>query len=212
LVTLEASPDGSAWTQVFTGTFIQAQPDYRGVPYASLRAQAITGNGMQLAIAPATSYRGATSIASIAQFLASKMGFAFENNGVTGNLASPYYPGTYMDQFRQLAKHANFDFYFDGNATLAICPKNAPRQNKTVPIFSPASGLIGFPTIGQYGIHCETLFTPALTLGGEIQIADSIVPSANGTWQPYSITHELESLMPGGAWFSAMDCIPSRAA
>src|SRR6185437_9324858 len=27
-VTLEASPDGTAWTQVFEGTFIEAAPDY----------------------------------------------------------------------------------------------------------------------------------------------------------------------------------------
>jgi len=211
LIQLEASPDGAAWTQVFEGTFIQAQPDYRAVPHACLRVQAITGNGMQLAIAPATSYRGQTSIAVIAQYLAQQMGFAFENNGVSGNLASPYYPGTYMDQFRQLAKHANFDFYFDGNATLAICPKNTPRQGKTVPVFSPSSGLIGFPTIGQYGIHADVLFTPALTTGAEIRIDGSIVPSANGTWQPYSVTHDLESLMPGGAWFTSMDCIRAVA-
>lgn len=211
LIQLEASPDGNAWTQVFEGTFIQAQPDYRNVPYACLRVQAVTGNGMQLAIAPATSYRGSTPVATIAQYLAQQMGFAFENNGVSGNLASPYYPGTYMDQFRELAQHANFDFYFDGNATLAICPANEPRQGKSVPIFTPESGLIGFPTIGQYGIHCDTIFTPALTTGGEMQIKDSIVPSANGTWQPYSVTHELESLMPGGAWFSSLECRPARS-
>jgi hypothetical protein len=211
LVILEASPDGSAWTQVFNGTFIQAQPDYRSVPHVALRAQAVTGNGMQLAIAPATSYRGATSIASIAQYLAGQMGFAFENNGVTGNLSTPYYPGTYMDQFRQLAQHANFDFYFDGNATLAICPINTPRNGKTVPIFTPTSGLVGFPTIQQFGIHCETIFTPALILGGEIKIDGSIVPGANGTWQPAIATHELESLMPSGAWFSSLDCLRSTA-
>ncbi len=208
LVTLEASPDGSAWTQVFEGQFVQAQPDYRQVPYACLRAQAITGNGLQLESVPPTSYRGATSIAQVAQFLASQMGFALENNGVTGNLSSPYYPGTYMDQFRQLCEHANLDFYFDGNATLAICPKNKPRQGKTVPVFSPSSGLRGFPTIQQYGIHVETLFTPALSLGGEIQIQGSIVPSANGAWLPKMVRHELESLMPDGAWFTSMDCYP----
>lgn len=211
LIQLEASPDGVTWTQVFAGTFIQAQPDYRSIPNVCLRAQAITGNGMQLAIAPATSYPGQASIATIAQYLAGKMGFAFENNGVTGNLSTPYYPGTYMDQFRQLAKHANFDFYFDGNATLAICPANQPRQGKSVPVFSPLSGLINRPTIGQYGIHTDVFFASALTLGGQIQVTGSDVPGANGLWQPYAVTHELESLMPGGAWFSSLDCTPVRA-
>lgn len=206
LVQLEASPDGVAWTQVFEGTVLEAQPDYRSTPNVGLRLQSYTGNGAQIQVAAPTSYRGAASIAQIAQYLAKRMGFTLENNGVTGNLSTPYYPGTYMDQFRQLCEHANLDFYFDGNAVLAICPKNAPRKGKTVPVFSPSSGLIGFPTIQRFGIHVDVIFTPALTLGGNIQIADSIVPSANGTWLPKMATHSLDCLMPGGAWFSSMDC------
>jgi hypothetical protein len=208
LIQLEASSDGVAWTQVFEGQFVQAQPDYRNAPAVGLHAQAITGNGMQIQVAPPTSYRGATSIAAIATYLAGQMGFTLENNGVTGSLATPYFPGTYMDQFKALCQHANLDFYFDGNAILAICPKNQPRQGKPVPVLSPSSGLRGFPTIQQFGIHIDALFVPAFTLGGEIQVTDSIVPGANGTWSPFSATHDLESLVPDGAWFSGMDCTP----
>jgi hypothetical protein len=210
-VQLEASPDGVAWTQVFDGVFLEAAPDYSAAPDVCLRIQAMTGLGAQLAIAPPTSYRGATSIASIAQFLAGKMGFAFENNGVAGNLASPYFPGTYMDQFRQLCDHANLDCYFDGNAVLAICPKNVPRQGKTVPVFSPTSGLIGFPRVQRFGVHVDVIFTPALTLGAFLTVAGSIVPGSNGSWFANSVTHELESLMPGGAWFSHVNCVRSPA-
>lgn len=206
LVKLEASADGQSWAQVFEGTFIEARPDYTQVPYANLHANAWTGNGMQIQVAPPSSYTGATSIAQIATYLAGKMGFALENNGVSGNLANPYFPGTYMDQFRALCEHANVDFYFDGNATLAICPKNQARENKPTPVFSPTSGLIGFPTVQRFGIHCDVLFTPGLTLGGNIQIQDSIVPGANGTWLPKSMTHTLESLQPGGRWMSSIDC------
>ena len=209
-VQLEASPDAKTWTQVFDGTFIEAQPDYQSIPDVGLRIQAYTGFGSQIQSVAPTSYTGATSVVQIATYLAGQMGFALENNGVTDNLANPYFPGTYMDQFRQLCTHAGIDFYFDGNATLAICPKNQPRQNKPKPIFSPDTGLIGFPTIQRYGIHVDVLFTPALTLGGEIQIQGSQVPSANGTWLPYRATHRLESLQPGGEWFSSLDCtLPS---
>jgi hypothetical protein len=208
LVQLEASSDGQSWAQVFEGTFVQAQPDYRSVPNAALRVQAMTGNGMQIQVAPPTSYRGATSIAAIATYIAGQMGFTLENNGVTGNLSTPYFPGTYMDQFRALCQHANLDFYFDGNATLAICPANQPRQGKPVPVLSPTTGLRGFPTVQQFGLHVDALFVPALTLGGQIQVAGSIVPGANGTWKPFSATHDLESLVPDGAWFSSLDCTP----
>lgn len=206
-ILLEASPDGGkTWTQVFEGTFVEAQPDYSNIPAAGFRALAMTGAGMKYQIAQPTSYPGQTSIATIAQYLAGKMGFAFENNGVTGNLSTPYYPGTYMDQLQQLSKHANFDLYFDGNATLAICPKGKPRQGKAVPVFTPQSGLIGFPTIGRFGPNVDVLFTPALTVGGNITIAGSQVPGTNGTWLPFSITHDLECLMPDGSWFSRLKC------
>jgi hypothetical protein len=216
LIKLEASNDGVAWTQVFEGTFSQAQPDYRNPPNAALHAQAWTGNGMQIQSAPPTSYPGvgtlAPSVVSIAQYLAGQMGFTLEPNGVTGTISTPYYPGTLMDQFRALCHDANLDFYFDGNGTLAIVPANQPRQGKAIPVLSPTSGLRGFPTIQQYGLHADALWQPALTLGGQIQITGSIVPSANGIWTPYSITHDLESLNPDGAWFSAMDCYPGVVA
>lgn len=209
-VLLEASADGRTWTQVFEGTFIEAQPDYRSIPYAGLRAQAITGAGAQYLIGEATSYPGSASIATVAEYLAGKMGFVLENNGVTGNLSTPYYSGTYMDQFRELARHANFDFYFGSNGTLAICPAGRSRLGKPVPVFSPATGLIGFPTLGRFGPELDVLFTPELTRGGlgaNIEIADSQVPGTNGVWLPYSITHALESLMPGGSWFSHLACV-----
>ena len=211
LVQLEASADGATWTQVFEGNVLEAAPDYTAAPDANLHLLSMTGYGAQIAIAPASSYRGSVPIAQIAQNLASAMGFTLENNGVTGNLANPYYPGTYMDQFRALCRHANLDFYFDGNATLAICPSNVSRSGKPVPVFSPTSGLIGFPTIQRYGIHVDTIFTPALTLGGNIQISGSIVPSANGTWFSKSMTHSLSSLMPDGPWFSSLECTQPTA-
>jgi hypothetical protein len=213
LVQLEASGDGGAsWCQVFEGRFVEASPDYTNVPNAMLHVLAQTGYGAQIDIAPPTSYRGSISIAAVAAFIAGEMGFALENNGVTGNISTPYYPGTYMDQFRELCRHANLDFYFDGNATLAICPKNQPRQGKGVPVFSPTMGnLVGVPTVQRFGVHAEVIFTPALTIGAELQIQGSIVPSANGTWFAGAMTHDLESLQPDGAWFSRIDCYPSSA-
>lgn len=209
-VTLEASSNGTAWTQVFEGTFIEAAPDYQAIPDASLRIQAQAGYGSQIQIATPASYTGQTSVAVIAQYLAGQMGFVLENNGVTGNLSSPYYPGTYMDQFKALCEHANLDFYFDGNTTLAICPKNQPRQGNVMPVISPQTGLIGYPSIQRYGIHVDALFTPSLILGRPIQIQGSdTVPSANGTWFPVKVAHELDSLLPEGRWFSHMDCMRS---
>lgn len=211
-VQLEASSDGGqSWCQVFEGNFIDAAPDYTDPPNVALKVLAMAAYGEQVPIAAPTSYPGmspnAPSIVSIAQYLATQMGFTLEPNGVTGSLSTPYFPGTLMDQFKALCQHANLDFYFDGNATLAITPKNQPRQGKAVPVFSASLGnLVGFPTVQRYGIHVDVLFTPALTLGANLQIEGSIVPGANGSWSAYKMEHDLESLQPDGAWFSHCDC------
>lgn len=210
LIQLEASNDGVAWTQVFEGRFVEAAPDYTAAPNVAMKILAATGYGPNLQIAPPTSYPGvsqyAPSIVSVAQYIVGQMGFKLEVNGVTGNLSTPYYPGTYMDQFRELCKHANLDYYFDVNNVIAICPANTPRQNKAVPLFTPQSGLVGFPTVQRNGVHVDVLWTPALSIGGNLQIADSLVPGANGTWFANHAAHDLESLQPGGAWFSHIDC------
>ena len=74
-------------------------------------------------------------------------------------------------------------------------------------MFSPQlNNLVGFPTVQRFGIHVDVLWTPPLTLGGLLEVAGSIVPGANGTWLGFKATHNLESLQPGGAWFSHIDC------
>lgn len=210
LLVLEAN-DGTGWLQVFQGQFQQAAPDYRAIPDAALSIYAATGYAAQLTPAQPSSYPGGVSVAQVAQTLASTMGFAFENNGVQAQLHTPYYAGTAMDQFRSLCFDANIDYYFDGNGTLIICPKNQGRSGKNPVPVNPSSGLIGFPTIQQYGVNVQCLFAPAIALGSPIEISNSGVPGADGGWFPQKAVHQLESVKPGGAWFSSLDCYPFSA-
>ena len=210
LLVLEAN-DSSGWLQVFEGQFVQAAPDYRAAPDASLSIYAATGYGAQLATAPPISYAGGADVATIARTLATGMGFAFENNGVQAQLHTPYYAGTAMDQFRSLCADANIDYYFDANGTLIICPKNQPRIGKSAVQLNPGSGLIGFPTIQQFGVNVQCLFTPAIALASEIEISNSGVPGADGRWFPQKAVHQLESMKPGGQWASSLDCYPFSA-
>ena len=210
LLVLDAN-DGNGFLQVFEGQFFEAQPDYRNLPEVSLTINAMTGMGQQYLAAHPTSIDGAASVPGLAQTLATQMGFAFEDNGVTGTISSPYYGGTLMDQFRQLAQDANFDFYFDAKAALIICPKNEPRRNKSAVVLSPASGLVGYVTLNRFGIEFDCLWSAAIETGSPVEIRDSDVPGTNGLWFPYKFTHELESVKPAGRWFSHLECMRSPA-
>lgn len=203
------SNDGSGWLQVFEGQFQQAQPDYRDAPFVCLTLQAATGYGQQILRAGPTSTNGGADAATLAKQLATSMGFQFENNGVQATLHSPYLAGTFMDQFRELAEAAPFDYYFDAKSTLIICQPNQPRQSKTPIQINGQSGMVGYPTIQQYGIQIKVVFSPAIETGSPIAVSNSGVPGCDGTWFPFRAVDTLEAVKPGGAWFSEMQCSPS---
>jgi hypothetical protein len=204
------SNDGSGYLQVFEGQFFDAQPDYKSLPDVNLHVTCMTGYGAQILPVQPSSFSGAVDVAGLAEQLAGQMGFAFEDNGVTGQLHTPYYAGTLMDQFRELARDANFDYYFDAKGTLIICPSNQPRQSQNAVVLSPTSGLIGYVTLTRYGgVELDCLFSPAISLGSAVQVQGSQVPGTNGLWFPFKFVTELESIKPSGRWFSHLSCLPS---
>jgi hypothetical protein len=209
LLILEAQAEGGGFLQIFEGQMYEAQPDYRGVPDVCLSVNANTAQGRQYLAAPPSSFAGAVNVVTLAAQLAGQMGFPFENNGVTGTLNTPYFPGTLMDQFRQLAEAARFDYYFDPKSTLIICPRNQPRKNQSAVVLSPTSGLSAYVTLNRFGIEFDALFQPAFELGSPIEIRNSETPGANGLWFVYNFTHELDAVKPGGRWFSHLQCMRS---
>lgn len=202
-VTVEAN-DGSGWSTVFSGQIITAGPDYAAAPDVMLRVFAQTLYFEAINPAPPSSYTGQTDVAVIVENIAKAMGKTFENNGVEGNfLDSPYLPNTSAEQLKEVVAQANIDLYVDGD-TIAICPKGQPRTG-TVVVLNAQSGLIGYPTIDNTGVHATCVFNTGLKFGGPVQI-QSDVPKANGTWYIYSLDHTLEAEKPGGAWMSQLGC------
>lgn len=206
---LEVSTDApGSWLQIFSGQFQEARPDYRALPDVCLTATAATGYAAQILPVSPISINGAANVADLAQQIATGMNFSFENNGVTGVLNSPYLEGTALDQFRSLQQSANFDYYFDAQGTLAICPPNQGRQGKTAVLLSESSGLVGYPTLGRFGLTVKTLFNPAIVLGAPVQLSGTQVPGCDGLWYPRFARHELDSIKPSGQWFSMLDLSP----
>lgn len=209
-VMVEAS-SGGGWSVVFLGQIITAGPDYREAPAVKLMITARALGYESLAPADATSYTGPTDVALICANLVARMSRSFENNGVQLTLNSPYFSGTLAQQLRTVQQHANIDVYMDGDA-IAICPKGKPRQTFAF-VLSPTSGLVGYPVLDyQRGyVLAKAIFNPGFRFGGPIIVQDSLVKNANGSWIIGVLSHNLESLMPGGAWFSEMLLYPPGA-
>lgn len=191
--------DGLSETLVFAGNIVNAWGDYQSMPdvYLHIQAQAAFFNQLQ-AVAP-RSYKGRVDVASVMSQIARDMGYTFENNGVKTQLADVYLSNTGMEQAKDLARAAGCDLYVD-DKVLAITPANVPRKS-IIPLITPDTGLVGYPTFDGVGVNFQTLFDPSITFGGSIRLVTDVLQAA-GEWVVTSVSHRLESEKPGGAWFS----------
>ena len=198
--------DGDQQVLIFRGQIINAWGDYSGMPDVCLYIETQTGYFQQVELGNPLAYKGVANVSDLMSVLAGRLGIPLENNNVTAKISNPNYPGSTIDQIRNLASDTKTDFYLD-DTVLAICPRGLTRKPQTAsaPLISSQSGLIGYPTFDKVGITFSTLFNPSIKFGGQI-IMESDIPQANGLWQVCSMVHKLESEKPGGAWFTMIRC------
>lgn len=195
---------------VFGGTIYFAYGDYNNIPDVPFRITAQTGLFNAVQSATPSSFTGATSIVQLMQNFAGALGVPLENNGVSGTIANPYYPGTLLEQLYQAAEHANIHAQLvDGATKLAIWPIGGSRTSlSSIPLISPQTGMIGYPTFAPNGwMVVKMLFNPDVYFGGNIEVQSSL-PQANKIWTVYKLDLALDGLMPEGEWMAAAYCYP----
>lgn len=205
-VRLEASQDdGESYVIVYEGVIQYAYPNYGSAPDVMLTIDSTSGLDHKIRPVEPLSINGDVDVANAIEQICRKMSLRLENNGVSAKVSSPYLPQTALDQVMKLCEAANADFFVDFN-TLAIMPKGQPRDI-LIPVISPSSGLIGYPTPTMTGVKFQCLFDPAIRFKGLVDIKDSVIEPANGRWLMMGITHYLESEVAGGRWLSEIDAI-----
>lgn len=202
VISLLAGDDETGMSLVFNGTIQTAYQDFNGAPDASLNITAFIGLIDQNRPVPPFSAKGGADAVTILSGLATQMGLNFENNGVTGQLSNPYFPGTARSQVEACCRAINCYWIIDNNA-LAVWPKGGKRGG-LVPRINKASGLVGYPQYTSAGIGLRTLFNPGINYGAEIQLESEIKP-ADGTWIVNKLAYALEAEMPDGAWFTDLE-------
>lgn len=191
--------DGDVETQVFAGNIVNAWGDYMSMPDVFLHIQAQSAYFSQLKATAPRSYSGTTNAATVMGQIAAEMQLTFENNGVNVQLSDVYLANTATEQAKELAQIANCDLYID-DRILAITPRNGSRTG-TIPLISAKTGLVGYPTFDGVGVNFKILFNAGVTFGGRIKLETDITRAA-GEWVITSVSHQLTSEMPSGAWFS----------
>ena len=206
-VLLEAGDAENGMASVFYGTIHSAWADFQGMPDCPFQVAAHVGLWEQLKPVPPTSYRGLVDVSTIVSGMADLVGWKFINNGVTTKFENVYYPGTAKEQIERMCQHSNIDYAIDDGPqmTITIWPKGSTRGGQ-IPLISPDSGMIGYPTYTAQGIMCTTLFNPSVRYGGAVQVKSDLKP-ASGTWTVNSLSHTLDSEVRRGNWSTRFDAI-----
>lgn len=202
--------DNAGMAQVFAGDIVDAFPDFEQ-PDSPFVFSAYDGRMISLKPVAPSSYSGGTDAATVLSSLASQAGLGFENNGVTTQLASPYFPGTVGQQIASCAYAAGAYAAIDGPAgVLAIWPKTGSR-GATIPLISPQAGMIGYPKFQQNQITVRTLFNTEILIGSQVQVQSQLT-AACGTFKLSSVDHHISSQLPNGPWETVFTAYPADAA
>lgn len=202
-VIVAAGDEDGVLTTVFVGNMIDAYIDFTNMPDVALHAHAAAGLTASVAKAAPASYDGPTDVADIIANLAGLLGVPFVNNGVSVIIDHPYFHGSARKQILDALEAAHtVEWNSLDDGTVTIWPKGQSRGGE-VPLVSPGTGLIGYPTYNAFGIIFRTLFNPSIGFGGTVQVESSLT-RASGSWNIYRLDHELEALTPNGQWSSTV--------
>ena len=201
IITLLAGDAINGMSVIFSGQLTAAFISFDDLPSDCLSLLATNGLSAALANVPPSSYPGGVSIATICQQIATALNLKFENNGATTILSKQYLQGTLLDQLQRATQAANVSYIIE-NGKLAIWPQGKWRTSQTEKqTISSQSGLVGYPSYTQYGVNFRTLFNNGLLYGSNVTLQSSLKPAC-GDWTIYNMVHTLESITPGGAWFT----------
>ena len=208
-ITVKAGDTSGPLATVYHGTIYNAYVEFAGQPNVCLNVVALAGGIEAARPIPPKSYPGAADAAQMMQDIAASMpGAVFENSGVSVILRNQYLAGTAYQQFQAVAAAANINGILD-DQVLAIWPRGATRNsNRAVPFLSSDTGLVGYPSYTERGVSLRCLYNPSIIYGGTITVSSSVWGSAPRSFSIYSLSHDLESKMHGGKWFSDIDAIP----
>lgn len=206
-VTISAGDEESGVATCFGGVIREAWADGRQMPDMMFHVSADSALYSTLKPVPPVSFDGTVDAALVLAGIAQQMGYSLENSGVTGKFTNPYYPGTLKTQLAAVCDHIPCESYVDDVAkVVAVWPKGAARNPDGSPVLiSKDTGLIGYPSFSQAGVQFGTIYNPNIEFGRQIRI-ESQLTAANGQWRVSSLAHTLESGVPGGMWFTDVEC------
>ena len=202
-VTIASGDEENGTATVFTGRITDAMIDFTNAPDVAFQVSAYSAADLRLTPGKATSFNGVVPVETILQDICGRCGLVLVNNGVQAKLAYQYLFGTYLDQIDECCRNVNIDHDIQGNV-LSIWPKGGSRKGVTQ-LVSPETGMVGYPTFFPLGINVVTEHRHGINYGSQIEVHSSVQPAC-GTWVVFCANHDITSELPGGSWFTRLQC------
>lgn len=229
-ILIEAGDDERGMTTIFNGIIWTAFADFSSVPEPAFNITCFDIISATTSVIAPHSFPAGTSVAGMISQIASDAGYAFVNYGVNIRATGPVYVhGTLEDQVRQLQKAYKFIYSIptkslDGaNATQLVIWSNNLKDVgfDLVPTVNARTGLIGYPSYNGSGVTITSYFDQRLQYMTAFKIESEFLPAAwvnnqagqiapmpvNGTWVAKMVTHELDSEIPEGRWFTRVEAV-----
>lgn len=206
---VEASDSDGQFTVIFHGEIYTAQPDYTGAPDVAFVAEARSGLIGSLSTASPSSFPGAQKVSAIMSRLARELGVTLEDNGVESTVTDMYLTGSPLSKVQELSSAARIQYWYQPEQSLlAIAPMGVARRGSRID-FNLGTGLVGWPTKTHVGVAFTGIFNPAAFHGCPILI-ECDISACNGEWYIISMSHRLDAMLPGGAWFTHFVATPAN--
>lgn len=211
-LSLFAGDDSAGMSEIYRGTVREAFADYNASPDVSFNILVSPGYLEALKPVPAKSYEGGVAPATILKAIADDMGMSLEANGIDGIMLHDHYVyGDALSQAQDVCHAAGLEMIID-RGVLAVWPRDGYRAG-TIPLLSPETGMIGYPTFNSKGIVVQSIFRPDLmTYGARVQVQSSLTPAC-GVWAIFAIRFSLDCQVPNGMWHVELElCRPNNVA
>lgn len=197
-VRVEAGDSQSGLAEVFNGNILEAYPDFKQ-PECAFVVRAIPGVGLQLKPVQPSTFQGSTDGIQALESIVKLAGLTLENNGVSGKLVNPYFPGTVWEQVIRCVRSLDCFAYYDSTSKkIAIWPKNKAR-NGSVRLIAPETGMIDYPQFQNVQVKVRTLLDTSIKFGTKFRVKSGLA-AADGEWNITHITQDIASEMPDGPW------------
>lgn len=202
-ISITAGDTPSSLPLVYSGTIITACVDAGQMPNVCFRVESSLSSALNTIPVDAQGF-DPIDVAQYMQSLASQSTpkLDFENNGVNLKIPKVYLDGSVYTQIRSLARQAGIEYIID-RGKLSIWMLG---QGPTGATIEPPN-MIGYPSFSQAYVYVKTLFDPTIR-NGQIITIKSELTAACGRWQVYHVTHEIESQIPKGKWFTTIGAMP----